>query len=253
MSKTALWFKVQSSLTDSIRSGAFKPGEALPTEAELQARFGCSRHTIRTALQHLSDQGLIRRRPKIGSVVLSADPDTRHSIILSAPSDILPATPDQILRLSSSSLVTSDRSLASQIGLDSGTALFCFAFVGYSVRSSDVWPVTCRMRYYVPVNGPYESVNTALAQELRDFSEHAGQVLPEQILSRQLGIDIARTTVLIGAAPCNEYELKDSDPRHKTVLTVSRRFYDEAGNLLMASESRHYNCPVIQLEARRTR
>jgi hypothetical protein len=78
-------------------------------------------------------------------------------------------------------------------------------------------------------------------------------VLPEQILSRQLGIDIARTTVLIGAAPCNEYELKDSDPRRKTVLTVSRRFYDEAGNLLMASESRHYNCSGIQLEARRTR
>ena len=252
MSKTALWFKIQSSLTDSIRSGAFKPGDCLPTEAELQARFECSRHTIRTALQHLADQGLISRKPKIGSVVLRADPDTHHAVLIGTPSDVLPAAEDQILRLSSSSLVTADRPLAALIGLETGTALFCFSFVGYSVRSSDVWPVTCRMRYFVPVNGPYESVNTALAQQLRDFSEHASQQLPEQILGGQLGIDIARTTVLVSSDACNEFELKDS-PSHQSVLALSRRFYDDAGNLLLASESRHYDCSGISLEAKRVR
>ena len=252
MSKTALWFKIQSTLTDSIRSGAFKPGECLPTEADLRARFGCSRHTIRTALQHLADQGLISRRPKIGSVVLRADPDTHHAVLIGTPSEVLPAAEDQILRLSTSSLVTADRALAELIGLETGTALFCFSLVGYSVRSSDVWPVTCRMRYFVPVNGLYETVNTTLAQQLRDFSEHASQQLPEQILSANLGIDIARTTVLISSDACNEYELKDV-PAHRSVLALSRRFYDDAGNLLMASESRHYDCAGISLESKRVR
>ncbi len=251
MIKTALWFKVQTSLLDSIRSGAFKSGDVLPTEAELQARFGCSRHTVRTALQHLSDLGLIARKPRVGSVVLRADPDTRHEVSLGAPSDLLPSAPDQILRLSSSSLITADHALANQLGLGIGTALFCFSFVGYSVGSSDIWPVTCRMRYFVPVNGPYESVNTALSQQLRDYSEHSGHLLPEQILGSLLGIDIARTSVRIGSDVCSEFEQKDCAPAPQTALTVSRRFYDDAGNLLMASESRHYEGSGIEFEAKR--
>ena len=50
----------------------------------------------------------------------------------------------------------------------------------------------------------------------------------------------------------NEYELKDV-PAHRSVLALSRRFYDDAGNLLMASESRHYDCAGISLESKRVR
>ena len=46
-----------------------KPGARLPTEAELSARFGVNRHTVRRALEELSRDGLVRVEQGRGSFV----------------------------------------------------------------------------------------------------------------------------------------------------------------------------------------
>ncbi|GGP26869.1 FadR/GntR family transcriptional regulator [Silvimonas amylolytica] len=53
-----------------IVGGEFKPGEALPVEAELCAAFGVSRTTVREAIKHLAGKRLIEVSPKIGTRVL---------------------------------------------------------------------------------------------------------------------------------------------------------------------------------------
>jgi DNA-binding GntR family transcriptional regulator len=69
-------------LTAKIVGGEYPVGERFPTEFELQERFGVGRHTIREALKILTEKGLLGRRRKTGSVVLSNTPvsDQVHSL-----------------------------------------------------------------------------------------------------------------------------------------------------------------------------
>lgn len=55
-----------------IESGGWPAGTLTPSENELSSTFSVSRMTARRALQELSDQGLLRRTPGLGTFV--ADP-----------------------------------------------------------------------------------------------------------------------------------------------------------------------------------
>ncbi|MBM6581268.1 FadR family transcriptional regulator [Microvirga sp. BT689] len=60
---------VVSGLGSEIIRGAFLPGQALPPEHELEARFGASRGVIREAIKMLAAKGLISVRPRFGTHV----------------------------------------------------------------------------------------------------------------------------------------------------------------------------------------
>jgi GntR family transcriptional regulator, phosphonate transport system regulatory protein len=65
----ALWRQIVSKLQADIASGGAKAGMRLPTEAQLSARFGVNRHTVRRALEELSRDGLVRVEQGRGSFV----------------------------------------------------------------------------------------------------------------------------------------------------------------------------------------
>ncbi len=64
-----LWRQIAERIQSDIASGATKPGAKLPTEAQLSARFGVNRHTVRRALEELSRDGLVRVEQGRGSFV----------------------------------------------------------------------------------------------------------------------------------------------------------------------------------------
>ena len=64
-----LYLQLSSLIRRCISSGLLKPGDLLPSEAELCTRFGISRSTVRQALGELEEQGLILRRQGRGSFV----------------------------------------------------------------------------------------------------------------------------------------------------------------------------------------
>jgi len=68
--RSTRYAEIFRALADGIRSGRYPVGGRLPTEAELCAAYGVSRHTAREAIRRLSDQGLISRQPGVGSIVL---------------------------------------------------------------------------------------------------------------------------------------------------------------------------------------
>lgn len=55
----ARWHQVYADLHSAISGGELAPGDKVPAELELTARYGFSRNTIRTALQQLEQEGLI--------------------------------------------------------------------------------------------------------------------------------------------------------------------------------------------------
>lgn len=60
---------VLTDLVNGIVSGQMSPGELLPPEEALLERFQVSRTTLRETLQHMVALGLIRSKPRAGTVV----------------------------------------------------------------------------------------------------------------------------------------------------------------------------------------
>ncbi|MET3599720.1 FadR/GntR family transcriptional regulator [Martelella mangrovi] len=58
-----------SEFVNAIVGGEMPEGALLPSEAELMARFKVSRTTLRETMQYMVAQGLIRSRPRAGTVV----------------------------------------------------------------------------------------------------------------------------------------------------------------------------------------
>ena len=56
-----------------IASGAWQPGEALPSEPELAAEIGVSQGTVRKALDEMAAQTLVVRRQGRGTYVARHD------------------------------------------------------------------------------------------------------------------------------------------------------------------------------------
>lgn len=75
ITKTPLWQSIAETLTADIASGRYGPGDRLPTEAELSARFGVNRHTVRRGLAVLADEGLTHARRGAGVFVAQRPTD----------------------------------------------------------------------------------------------------------------------------------------------------------------------------------
>ena len=67
-----LHVQIRDILHQQIRDHVLVPGDTLPTEEELQQRFGVARSVVRQALASLADLGLINRQRGRGSVVAAA-------------------------------------------------------------------------------------------------------------------------------------------------------------------------------------
>lgn len=64
-----LYRQLSDHLRSQVHSGAFNPGQRLPSEAQLGETFGISRITIRQALGDLEREGLVTRVPGKGTFV----------------------------------------------------------------------------------------------------------------------------------------------------------------------------------------
>ncbi|AFR49200.1 GntR family transcriptional regulator [Gordonia sp. KTR9] len=74
-----LHVQIRDLLHAEITSGRARPGSALPTEQELQQRFGVSRSVVRQALGALVELGLVQRSRGRGSIV-AATPTLRRRV-----------------------------------------------------------------------------------------------------------------------------------------------------------------------------
>lgn len=73
--KEAIWSAIAATLTEEIAAGHYRPGDRLPTEAALSARFGVNRHTVRHALGTLAERGLVHSRRGAGVFVAQRPTD----------------------------------------------------------------------------------------------------------------------------------------------------------------------------------
>lgn len=65
---------IKQSISDAVRDGLLKPGDRVPSEAELVHQFGVSRMTANRALRELQAAGVLVRRAGSGSFIAEPKP-----------------------------------------------------------------------------------------------------------------------------------------------------------------------------------
>lgn len=63
--------QIAKELRAEIMAGVFAPGDYLPSEKALEARFGLSNHSIRLGLEQLVKEGWIKKVSSVGNQVVA--------------------------------------------------------------------------------------------------------------------------------------------------------------------------------------
>ena len=83
-----LYQQIKALITQSLQSGEWKPGELIPSEVELAARFKVSQGTVRKAIDELSAENLVVRRQGKGTFVATHHEERAHYRFLRLMPDV---------------------------------------------------------------------------------------------------------------------------------------------------------------------
>jgi GntR family transcriptional regulator len=227
MSET-LWAQVARDLTDGIASGRFPVGSLLPTELELCAHYGASRHTVRTAIRQLQDQGLVSRRKKAGTRVEAATSTSGYRQSLASLEDLIQFSVETIRVVQETAHVTADKALAAGIGCEVGRPWFRISSLRMS-RSAGGPPVSWTDVYVDPV---YEE----LGEVARTSPDLIVATLIEQRYGRRCSeIRQSIDAIALPAARAAALQAQPDSP----ALQIVRHYLDEAGTIFEMSSTIH--------------
>ncbi|WP_131736315.1 GntR family transcriptional regulator [Actinomadura roseirufa] len=210
-SPVPLYFQVAQQLEAAIRAGELPPGSRLENELELAARYRLSRPTVRQAIQHLVDKGLLVRRRGVGTQVVQSQ--VRRPLELSSLYDDLVAAGEEpgtrVLELGP---VPAGGEAADRLGVPVGTEVL-------------------RLRRLRLTGGePLALMTNLLPAGLIDVTaahleEHG---LYETLRAAGVNLRIAHQT--IGARGATTAEARLLDERRGTpLLTMTRTAFDDKG------------------------
>ncbi len=213
-SPVPLYFQVAQHLETSISSGRIPPGTLFDNEIALADRLGLSRPTMRRAMQHLVDKGLIVRRRGIGTRVVQ--PKVRRPLELTSLFDDLSGTGQQpTTRILSFETIGADAAVAERLAVAEDTPVVRVE----RLRSARDLPIA-RMTNYLP---------TRLVGFEADDLQSRG--LYEILRSNGVHLHSAVQTVGARSALAAEARLL-GEPRGAAVLTMQRLSFDDHGDVV---------------------
>jgi len=140
------YWDIADTLRRDIANGRYALGEKMPTEENLVETFQSSRHAVREALRLLTEDGMISRRPRAGSLVIGQTPTAHFTQRVASVQELLryPSTTER--RPVSTGYVQADHELAQQLRCAAGASWFCIETHRFAAGS--LLPL-CHTRVYV--------------------------------------------------------------------------------------------------------
>lgn len=227
----ALWRQIAASLQRDIGDGTYPPASRLPTEAQLSARFGVNRHTVRRALEELSRAGLVRVEQGRGSFVTedvieyTVEPRTRFSEWIRRQNK---EPSGRVLRLNE---IAADTQVAAGLGVRAGTRVILFERLGLA----DDRPVSITRHYFAAPR----------FRRLLDLLRHSPSITEalEQVGVPDYRRQVTRVTARMPNA--DEAELLRM-PRSRPVL-VAENVNVEGGGAIVEFAIGLYATPRVQI------
>jgi GntR family transcriptional regulator len=169
--------QVMRAISDDISSGRVAVGERLPTEQELCDQHNVGRHTIREAIRGLIDVGMVERRPRLGTRVISAEPISGYRWLPASADDIAANVNATWIVQPRGTVVEADEATARRLGCDVGDRWFRFAGPRILRDRSTPEPV-CFSEQYVPDT---PQARRAIATAAMSPGDVAHQVIEQEI------------------------------------------------------------------------
>lgn len=141
---------VKSFLKDGLASGRWRPGELMPSEAELVARFGVSRMTVGRALRELQTEGLVDRVQGVGTFAAQRHRVSSTLTIRDLHEEIEARGHRHHAKVHLKRAETASAALAGQLGLAEGGTVFRTLIVHHD----NGVPLQCEDRYVNPACAP---------------------------------------------------------------------------------------------------
>jgi GntR family transcriptional regulator len=210
-SPVPLYYQVAQHLESAINSGKLPTGTLLQNEVDLAQSLGLSRPTMRRAMQHLVDKGLVTRRRGIGTRVVQ--PKLRRPLELTSLYDDLDrAGKKPTTEVLSFEMVDAGELVAAGLELPEGTPVLELV----RLRSAGGEPIA-KMTNYLP-----ERLARFDADDLSESGLYD--------LIRRQGISLHSATQTLGARTATAAESRMLDEsRGAALITAIRITYDDHG------------------------
>ncbi len=213
-SPVPLYFQVAQQIEASILDGTLSPGSRLETEVSLADRCGLSRPTVRQAIQHLVDKGLLVRKRGVGTQVVQAQ--VRRTIELtSLYDDLLAAGRSPGTRVLELGTVPATAEVAGQLGVAPGADVIRVR----RLRLTDGEPLALLTNHLPP----------GIVSLTPGHLEAHG--LYETLRAAGVNLRIANQTIGARGATSAEAALLD-EWRGAPLLTMTRTAFDDKGRAI---------------------
>ena len=206
MSPTALYQQVKDYIAREIQSGAWRPGDRVPSEQELVTRFAVSRMTVNRALRELAEQGRVVRVAGVGTFVAEQRPQSTLLSVVNLEDEIRMRGHEYACDVVTVERVSATIEVAAALELRTGESVYH----SVCVHREDGVPVQLEDRYVNPRVAP-DFIN-------QDFSA----IKPGEYLLRHVPYDQVEHVVdAISATPA-QTALLDM-PLTQPCLMLTRR------------------------------
>ena len=207
-----IYYQLAKFIEGQIRRGEFQPGEALPTEMEIAARFEISRMTVRRAIAELVSAGMISTqqgrgtfvaRPKLDNIVFELDNFTE---------EIEQRGLQQKTTLVQVDIIRANKVLQEKFQLADNNARFLYF---RTVLSAEEERIACENKYVF-----YTKSKPILEKELQDPS------LPGIIAAHSDYVPIGAKKVLQVGTTTEEEAAILGVPPNTPVIVIEQTIYD---------------------------
>lgn len=214
--------RVAQALLADISGGRYPVGSCIPTEEQLEARFGVSRHTVRAAIRYLRDLGLVAPRAGIGTTVRARSAPEKAVLSMNSVAELLQFTRNTRLQLVSETMVEADAKLAEMLRCRPGQAWLCFH----------------TLRRLARTNVPIGAVNTWVRPEFAAIAEdmRSSPSIVISLLEKRFGVELSElhqdiSPSVLPREPARLLKVRTG----ALALRILRHYYDRDGQILQAS------------------
>jgi GntR family transcriptional regulator len=217
-----LYHQLKAFIVEQIASGAWKPGDRVPSENSLGTQFLVSRTTVRQALGDLVNQGLLSRAQGRGTFVSQPRIQQPLSRLTGFSQDMLARRQQPSSRLISMESIQAPASVAAALGLTPDQHILMLR----RLRLANDVPMAIECSYL-----SFPGCERLLQEDLTHQSLY-------QTLSQKLNIHPSRATQEMEAVACPSEEARYLGIRKGSpVLHMLRTTFDQHGRPFEQNES----------------